>query len=359
MARLNINTAQIKANINFLNNYLASRNKIWTLVVKVTAGHRELLQNLLDYPVVKNSVHSLGGSHIDNLAVIKSIDPTATTMYIKPPALDEIEKVVEFADISLNSSYRTISALQKEAQRQGKIHKVIIMIEMGELREGIMRETVLNFYRRVFRFPNIKVIGLGTNLGCLFGVEPTYDKLIQLSLYEQLIEAKFEQKLEMISGGSSITLPLVKKGKLPKNINHFRIGEAAFLGTSPLDNKRFLSLNRNNFNLEANILELYKKDSHPDGIIGEAGVGHTTIGKGKSGPSYRAIVDVGLLDIPHEYLQPEDASVQFIGNSSDMTVFDLGNNRNGYKVGEAIKFKLNYLGVANLMCSDYVQKVLL
>ncbi|MEJ2617972.1 MAG: alanine racemase, partial [Ignavibacteriaceae bacterium] len=129
--------------------------------------------------------------------------------------------------------------MNAEAERQGKKHRIIVMIEMGELREGIVRDEVLHFYEKIFELENIDIIGIGTNLGCMYGVEPTYDKLIQLSLYKNLIDAKFGTNLELISGGTSITLPLIDKNKVPAALNHFRIGEAALLGVSPLDGKQF------------------------------------------------------------------------------------------------------------------------
>src|SRR5690606_40058192 len=96
---------------------------------------------------------------------------------------------------------------------------------------------------------------IGSNLGCMYGVEPTYDKLLQLSLYKELISTKFNKNLELISGGSSITLPLVENGVVPKDINHFRIGEAAFFGISPLDNQPFKALKTDVFEFNATIIE--------------------------------------------------------------------------------------------------------
>ena len=65
------------------------------------------------------------------------------------------------------------------------------MIELGELREGVNRENLMSFYEKVFDLPNIDVIGLGSNLGCMYGIEPNYDKLLQLSIYKELISARF------------------------------------------------------------------------------------------------------------------------------------------------------------------------
>jgi predicted amino acid racemase len=248
--------------------------------------------------------------------------------------------------------------LNEAAQKQNKIHKIIIMVEMGELREGIKREGLIPFYRKVFRYNNIEVIGLGTNLGCMFGVQPTYDKLIQLVLYQQLLEAKFKKKLPVVSGASSITLPLLNKNKIPKGVNHFRIGEAAFLGTSPLNGSQFLDLNTGAFTFEANIVELYRKATQPDGNLGQ-GVGHAespNMQEDTDKEHYRAVVDFGILDVDAEYLIPEDSSVVFSGNSSDMTVYDLGDNLSNYETGDVIRFRLKYLAVAKLMYSNYVEK---
>lgn len=117
----------------------------------------------------------------------------------------------------------------------------------------------MNFYEKVFNLSNIEVIGIGSNLGCMYGVVPSYDKLLQLSLYEELISVKFNRDLKYVSGGTSITLPLVKNGIIPKDINHFRVGEAAFFGVSPLNNKKFKKLSTNTFELTANIIEISEK----------------------------------------------------------------------------------------------------
>jgi predicted amino acid racemase len=134
-------------------------------------------------------------------------------MYIKPPALRNADKIVRFADYSFNTSIATIKALNDAAAKLNIEHNIIIMMEMGELREGIKREGLIPFYKSVFNLPNINVIGIGTNLGCMMGIKPTYDKLIQLVLYGQLLEANLKQNITLISGASSITLPLLEKDK--------------------------------------------------------------------------------------------------------------------------------------------------
>ena len=357
MATLTIDTGRIIENIQKLNTYLSQNNIQWTLVTKMLCGHKGALEKILPDEYMKH-LHSVGDSRISNLRIIKEIKPDIVTMYIKPPALNQVKNVIKYADISLNSSFSTIEALDKEAENQGKKHRIIVMIEMGELREGVVRDDILNFYERIFRLKNIETIGIGTNLGCMYGVEPTYDKLIQLSLYTHLIEARFNKKLELISGGTSITLPLISKGKIPKGVNHFRIGEAALLGVSPLNNKKFRNLSTSTIEFRAEILELNKKEIQPDGVIGDGNVGHTTdleFDKGVK-ETYRSIVDFGQLDVDVNDLRTKDKKLQLVGTTSDMTVYDLGNDKSKYKVGGQIHFMPNYTSIARLMNSHYITK---
>ena len=147
----------------------------------------------------------------------------------------------------MNTEIRTIQLLNEEAQKQDKIHKVIIMIEMGELREGIMRDDLIDFYSQIFNLSNIEVVGVGTNLSCLYGVLPNHDKLIQLSLYSELIEAKFKKKIKYVSGGSSVTIPLIFQNLLPKGVNHFRVGETFFLGTDVYNDTKLKKMQNDAF----------------------------------------------------------------------------------------------------------------
>jgi len=183
MARLRINLAALRDNIDTVSELMETHGKSWSLVVKALGTDKRVLEAMLKLPNVRK-VHTVAVSQWKALRLVKDIDPDLQTMYIKPPVLKNVPRIVQYADISLNSSFATIQALSKEAVKQGKIHKIIVMIEMGELREGIMREGLVAFYKRVFRLPGIQVIGLGTNLGCMYGVRPTRDKLIQMVLNE-------------------------------------------------------------------------------------------------------------------------------------------------------------------------------
>jgi len=362
MAELIIHTDKIHYNIKSLNDYFQRYGIRWSLITKVFSGDIEFLENVLTDEIIQE-INSIGDSRLTSLKNLKTLNPQMRTIYIKPPAKIYAEEVVEFADISLNSSYSTIVALNEAAKKMNKTHQIIIMIEMGELREGVLQGDILTFYEKVFGLSNIEVIGIGSNLGCMYGIEPTPEKLQILSDYKSKIEQKFNTIVPFISAGTSITLPLIESGTIPSDINHFRIGEAVFFGMSPLKNERFRDLKMDTFEFTANIIELEEKEIVPEGVIGDGNIGHTADfdQKDVGESSYKAILDFGMLDVERSDIDPYDESIQFVGITSDMLVVDIGTNTNPdgskkYSIGDKVYFKPNYMGVARLLNSKFISK---
>ena len=353
MAYLKLYRKELQHNYNYLDK-LFKQNKIkWGITTKLFCGNRDYLNEVINLDI--GEVHD---SRISNLKVIKEIDPKTITIYIKPPPKDIVRDVVKYADISLNTELATLHELSDEAQRQNTTHKVIIMIELGDLREGVMRDDLINFYEKVFRLPGIEVVGLGTNLNCLHGVMPDGDKLIQLSLYKQIIELRFKKKIPLVSGGTTVTIPLLLRNQLPDGVNHFRVGEALFFGKNLFTDGVIEGLSDQVLELYSQIIELSEKPVVPTGDLGVNPQGKAVQVEeddyGKT--SYRAIIDIGVLDIQPNYLVPVDDHIKITDASSDMLVLDVGSNPKKYKVGDMIRFKLKYMGALGLMSSDYIEK---
>ncbi len=353
MAFIELYRERLQHNFHFLENLFKDRNIEWGVVTKLLCGNRSYIKE-----VINLGVREIHDSRISNLKVVKSIDPAIQTVYIKPPAKRSIKNIIKYADVSLNTEYETIKMLSEEAVKQNKKHKILIMIEMGDLREGVVGNQVLDFYGQVFKLPNIKVVGLGTNLNCLHGVMPSHDKLIQLSLYKQLIEAKFNRSIPWVSGGTSVTIPLLLKNMRPEGVNHFRVGEILYFGLNLFTMEKVEGMRDDVFKLHAEIIELYEKPKVPIGELAEnpsgdiAEIDEEDFGK----QSYRAILDIGLLDMSPEFLIPEDDKIEITGASSDMLVIDLGTTDRNYKVGDLVTFKLRYMGALGLLNSDYIEK---
>ncbi len=352
MAFITLDKEKLKKNYKALENVFSPRSIKWAVVSKLLCGEKIFLEQLLNL-----GIRNFCDSRVSNLKIIKSLNPDTETIYIKPPPKRSIPAVVKYADISFNTEIDTIEMLSEEAKKQDKLHKIIIMIELGELREGVMRDDLLEFYERIFKLPNIKVVGVGTNLTCMYGVLPSHDKLIQLSLYKQLIEARFNRKIDFVSGGSSVSIPLIFEGLLPAGVNHFRVGETLYLGTDVYHNRTFKTMEHDVFQLYAEIIELIEKPKVPLGEFGENLLGETKkFDDTYSETSYRAIIDLGLLDIDENHIKIKNKDLKIVGASSDMLVIDLGENEQNYQVGDLLEFEMDYFGVLRIMNSKYIEK---
>ncbi|MFT7035152.1 MAG: putative amino acid racemase [Cyclobacteriaceae bacterium] len=355
MAFLELNKSKLETNYRFLDKLFEDNGIEWAVVSKLLCGNALYLRELISL-----GAKEICDSRISNLKAIKKIKPDVETVYIKPPAKRSISKIVKYADASFNTEYKTIKWISDEAVRQDKTHKVIIMIEMGDLREGVMGDGLMDFYDSIFRLPNIKVTGIGANLNCMHGVMPSEDKLIQLSLYKQLIEAKFERKIPWITGGTSVVIPMIYRKQIPLGINHFRVGETLFFGKDLSSEEPMPGMEKDVIKLFAEIIEITEKPKIPNGFLAANPSGETfEIDEQDYGKtSYRAILDLGLLDVAGEYMIPDDPEIKISGASSDMLIVDLGESNEQYKVGDLISFGLEYMGALSLFNSDYIEKKL-
>ncbi len=354
MAFITLYKEKLRQNFQFLDSLFKERDIVWGAVSKILCGNTLYLKELLSLGLTE--IHD---SRLSNLRKIKELSPEVQTVYIKPPAKGSIPGIIRHADVSFNTEIDTIKMLSAEAIKQGKIHKIIIMIEMGDLREGVMGEELIEFYRQVLELPNIEISGIGTNLNCLSGVMPTQDKLIQLSLYKQLIESKFNISIPWVSGGTSVAIPLMLRNARPMAVNHFRVGEALFFGKDIFTGCTIEGMNDNVFKLCAEIIEINQKPAVPIGQLGANVAGNTgeidhACDLGTT--SLRAILDVGLLDMQPQYLIPEDSDISLVDASSDMLVIDISSSERNYCVGDLISFKLKYMGALYLLNSNYIEK---
>ncbi len=354
MNRVTIDLEALEHNIRVVNRWMEAHEASWTLVTKILCGHGDTLRALQHL-----GVRSMADSRLTNLRAIDRLVEDFESWYLRLPHLTAISTIVALSDVSLNSEIEIIEALSAEAERQGRTHGIIVMIELGDLREGILPGSLIHFYEHVFKLPRIRVLGIGANLGCLSGAVPTVDQLMQLVLYRELLELKFNRPLPMLSAGSSAVLPLLLEGKVPRSINHFRIGEAVFLGTDLVNGGILPDLRSDAMTLHAEVVEIKEKSLVP---LGETtsmtpfepiGMGMTTQ-PGQRGR--RAIVSVGQLDTDVGGLTPLDPQHIIVGASSDLVVVHVDAEAE-VRVGDTLTFRPAYSAAVRLMSNLYIDKV--
>lgn len=352
--RLEIHLDKIYHNANELVARLALRGISVTGVTKAALGSIEIANTML-----QAGVTSLGDSRIENIKAMvlagnNGLIKEALTMLIRSPMLSQAAEVVRYADISCNTEIEVIKKLSVEAHKQGRMHQVILMVELGDLREGILPEDLLGTVSVVLDLPNIRLKGIGTNLACRSGVSPDATNMAMLSELASHIESAFDLTLELVSGGNSANIQWAlndAQGSAGR-INNLRLGEAIFLGCETLHRQPIEGLYSDAITLVAEVIESKLKPSEPTGVIAQSAFGETTpvIARGMV---RQAILAIGIQDVDASGLQAP-AGIRILGASSDHLVLEAVDG--DLRVGDEVIFALNYSALVRAMTSPFVSK---
>jgi len=318
-------------------------------VPKVSCGSIEITQAMVD-----GGVSIIADSRLENLREFKEIK--AEKMLLRLPMISRVGEVIEYADMSLNSELRTIKCLSDEAMKRSKIHRIILMIDVGDLREGIFEEDeVINSVESILKYKGVKLIGLGTNLSCFGGIIPNIENLNKLITLKEKIETKFNIPIDIMSGGNSSSFHLIQNGQIPAGINQLRIGTSILLGIVEITNTRIKDTYCDAFKLTVEIIEIKDKPSKPIGEIGIDAFGNKPSFE-DIGIRKRAICAVGKQEIDVDWMIPIDSDIKILGGSSDHLILDITNCSQLYEVGGKVSFILNYVAILKAMTSKYVAK---
>jgi len=305
--------------------------------------------------MIEGGIKTLGDSRIENIKRLKKSGIKSEMMLIRIPMQSEIKQMIKYVDISLNSELSTIEKISNLAQKMNIEHKIILMIDMGDLREGIMPEEAIITVKKIMKLPQIKLIGIGTNFCCVSGILPTTENLGKLKMLAKEIEEKVKINIKIISGGSTSVLKLIEEDAIPQHINQLRIGIGILLGR---DDARLLNLKgayQDAFILTAEVVELKIKPSLPIGATGRDAFGKVPIFK-DLGLRKRAILAIGKQDVHLNGLIPFKKGIKIITASSDHLLVDITDLNENIKVGNEIRFKLDYPALLAATTSKYVKR---
>jgi len=306
--------------------------------------------------MIRGGVSWIGESRLMNMERLRDNNVNVPFLLMRSPHLSEVDRVVSLADVSLNSEYEIIEALSEASVNQGKVHKIILMVDLGDLREGIWPDEVMPLVENVIQLEGVKLIGLGTNLTDLNGTIPTYENNQQLVVLAEQVETQFGIELDYLSAGNSSSLKLLESGELPKRINHFRIGEGILLGRETVNREIWPETYQDAFLLSAEVIEKKLKPSVPIGDIGQDAFGNIPVVEDK-GMMVRSILNVGRQDTKVEGLCPLNGKVEILGATSDHLLMDFTRDES-LNVGDIVSFQLNYGAMLASMTSPYVKKII-
>lgn len=345
--RIEINLAEIANNAQKLSDLYGSKGIGIMGVTKAVCGSPVIAKVF-----VNQGIDVLADSKLENLKKMREAKIKAQFVLLRTPALSEVDLVIKYADISMNTELAVIQSLSATATEYNTLHKIILMIEMGDLREGIMPTNLREFVQEVLKCSGIKIVGIGASFACFGGVKPNEENMRSLSLLADRIETEFSLPLCYVSGGNSANYNWFMNAKSPGKINNLRLGESIYLGRETLDRMEIPGLFTDAFTLVAEVIESKIKPSVPYGEIGQNAFGDHPHFEDR-GQVRRAIVGIGFQDVLVTGLTPR-LDIEILGSSSDHTVLNAKNTE--LKVGDEVKFSLNYSALLSVMTSPYVSK---
>ena len=347
--RVEIDAAGVLRNFGVVSAMSGAAGISVSVVTKALAGYRPLVELL-----VGAGAASIGEAHIHNL---RQWDDLAVEKWmIRLPLVSQADLVVRYSDVSLNTEVATIRALGRAGVAQGRTHKVVLMVETGDTREGILVDDVARVCDQVEDIAGVELYGLGTEFGCYSDVVPSTDKMNEFVEVVRDTQTRLGRRL-VVSGGSSNVLKMLEDGLVPGEINHLRLGEALWTGRAANYLTPLPGGSLDPFTLSAEIIEVQEKPSMPEGprAPGEIPVAgdprFPDLGVRK-----RALVAVGKQDVGVQHLVPCDPDVRVLEASSDVFVADITDCSNTYRVGDILRFKMDYSAILPAMVSQFVEK---
>ena len=347
-SRIEFNLKKIAHNAKVLKGLYGLKGVNILGVTKGVCGNPEIAKIL-----VRSGIPMLGDSRISNLKKMRFAGVRAQFLLLRIPLISQVEAVVKYADISLNSELSVIRKLSECALHYNTIHEIILMVEMGDLREGLMPADLETIVGQVIQLKGVKLKGIGTNLTCFGGIQPNEKKMQYLSALAEHIEKKFKLKLGIVSGGNSANYNWFRSTNNVGRINNLRLGESILLGCEPIDRKPIPGLFTDAFTLIAEVIESKVKPSIPYGKISQNALGQIPSFQ-KQSQMKRAILGLGLQDVIVSGLSPR-MDIKILGASSDHTIVNV--NGNDLNIGDQLEFDLNYAALLSAMTSPYVNKM--
>lgn len=351
---LEINLQYLGENVKYVVDKCSEKGIDVAGVIKGTTGIPQCIRAFAD-----NGSCQIASSRLEQLETAKDIGIDKPLMLIRIPMLSEVEDVIRLAQLSLNSELKVVEALNREALKQGKVHKVILMADLGDLREGFWdKDEMLDVAEYIENeLEGIELAGVGTNLGCYGSILATEEKLDELVVLAEKIEDRIGRELEYISGGATSSFMRVIDGDIPERVNHLRIGEGILLARD-LDvfyGYDMSEMHQDVYTLKAEIVELKDKPTYPVGEMAVDAFGKTPEYTDR-GIRKRAILAVGKVDIGSiEEIFPRLEGVEIVGGSSDHTLLDVEDVKQELKVGDILEFDIDYASMVYLTSSENIK----
>ena len=347
MALLKIDCRKITENFLKLRAMCKTRDIDLVPVTKICLSHPDIVG-----PLLANGASIIADSRLYNLNRL----PESTKKMLLKLRYSDVEKLNGNCDIIYTSDYSILEKLNRE--KPDNSVQVILAIELGDLREGILVDQLEDFIKKVERLTKINIVGIGGNLGCLSGKLP--DNLVMEKIHASITAVKHITGLPVPTvslGGTAVQRALINDQIIPE-VNQIRMGEAIFFGYNLTLHERIESLHHDAFVVSGEVLEVQEKTVEDLGSYAYNAFGKAA-NMGMRGRRKRAVLDFGELGAPAAGLIAFDNGIGIVGSTHDYCIVDLTESPNRYTTGDTLDFHCNYNTAAVSFISPYMEKEIL
>ena len=350
MNQLILNLDKLRHNIRFLSRHCREHHLGITGIIKDPRADEKMIRQMMEL-----GFENIGISRVPDAATANPVFPKRP-IYISLPSIHELNGIIQYFSTSFNSEISVIEQLNQVAIAMDRPHDILLMVDTGDLREGVMPDQVLETVRKIqqIRPRNINFAGIGTNLGCCAGTVPDEYNLGIMAELAELIESQLDIEVKTVSVGGSVMLKWMQHSRLPGRINNIRLGESVFLGTIPTINQVHPNLKPQVVTFRSDIIEIREKLVAPPRYSGKDALGgqpqFTSRGMRK-----RAILNFGICDTSPSGLTPLTPGMEIVSVNSNYTLADITDCRQRFKVGDFVDFTMNYQAFLQSLISPFTR----
>lgn len=331
---ITINKNKLKYNIQHSFELCKEKSINLAVVSKSICADEEIIAIINDSPIT-----TIADSRIANFIKMHT---NKKRLLIRPAAPSEAAAAVRYSDISFVTEKKHVTSLNNAAKALGITHDVLLMLDIGDLRDGIFfqdKDSISELAGIIHESSNIRLAGIATNYNCFLGYLPDHDNMLAFEEIYKLLTPYYDVESPIVSGGNSSSVSLLTKSSdiLSSAVNQFRMGEAVMLGRDPADNTFIPGYNYDVFTLHVPIIEIQNKPISDNTIM------------------RRGILAIGKQDLQLEHIIPRDKRLAMLGGCSDECVVDL-TDAPEYNVGDTLEFDIEYGALMTAFTNNYVSK---
>jgi predicted amino acid racemase len=305
--------------------------------------------------MLQGGIAGLADSRLPNLERLRQALGPLALMLLRLPSPSHVGATVALAAVSLNSEPVTLNLLDRAARERGSTHQIVLMVDLGDRREGVLPEDVEAAVGEVVRHPALELVGIGSNFACYGGVMPSVANLRELVDIAARVRRVTGRELPVVSGGNSTSLRLVEERTMPEGITQLRVGEAILLGREPSTGRPVAGTRSDAFRLQVEVIEVKRRPSLPRGQTARDAFGREPRHQDR-GERLRALGAIGIQDLGAGSIVPEAQGIEVLGASSDHLVLDVTEAGSSIKVGDQLWFRPDYGALLALATCPHVER---